>query len=184
LSEAIGFPRDLAAHLEPLGVLVEHRIDDVDEGLVAREQAVAAGQQIAFEPAFAEVFGEHFHHPAVGRELVVAGSMSAIQALPVTSMTAPRRLEAVSSGPKRRKLAGRLSHHLGEKAPITRVASARTLPGRHRDGEVAEIGHHQRHQQLAAVGVGVGAHAARAGGGQAGEFGVEAAGGVEEFLGA
>jgi hypothetical protein len=31
--------------------LVEHRVDDVDEGLVAVEEAVAAGQQIALEPA-------------------------------------------------------------------------------------------------------------------------------------
>ena len=45
----------LPRHLEPLGVLVEHRIDDVDEGLVAVEQPVAAGDQIAFKPALAEV---------------------------------------------------------------------------------------------------------------------------------
>ena len=66
-------PGDVVAHLQPLGVLVEHRIDDVDEGLVAGEEAVPAGQQIAFEPALALVLAEHLHHPPVGGEVVVVG---------------------------------------------------------------------------------------------------------------
>jgi hypothetical protein len=36
-------------------VLVEHGINDVDEGFVAREEAVPAGQQITFEPTLALV---------------------------------------------------------------------------------------------------------------------------------
>ena len=64
-------PGNLVAHLQPLGVLVEHRVDDVDERLVAGEEAVPAGQQIALEPALALVLAEHLHHPAVGREVVV-----------------------------------------------------------------------------------------------------------------
>ena len=48
-------PRECRANLQPLGVLVEHRIDDVDECLVAGEQAVSAGEQITFEPALAQV---------------------------------------------------------------------------------------------------------------------------------
>src|SRR5262249_60626795 len=54
-------------------MLVEHRINDVDEGLVAREQAVAAGQQVAFEPALAQMLAEHLHHPALRREMHVIG---------------------------------------------------------------------------------------------------------------
>ncbi len=46
-------PEDVVAPLEPPGVLVEHGVDDVDEGFVAGEEAVAAGEQVAFEPAFA-----------------------------------------------------------------------------------------------------------------------------------
>src|SRR5207237_7632352 len=42
-------PRQLRADLEPLGVLVEHRIDDVNEGLVAVEEPVTAGEQITLE---------------------------------------------------------------------------------------------------------------------------------------
>ena len=64
-------PRDVAADLQPLRVLVDHRVDDVDEGLVAGEEAVAAGEQVAFQPALALVLGEHLHHAAVGREMIV-----------------------------------------------------------------------------------------------------------------
>ena len=66
-------PGDVPRHLQPLGVLVEHRVDDVDEGLVAREEAVPAGQQIAFQPALALVLAEDFHHPAVRVQVVVVG---------------------------------------------------------------------------------------------------------------
>ena len=64
-------PFDVAADLQPFRMLVEHGIDDVDEGLVAGEEAVPAGQQIAFEPALALVLAQHLHHPPVGGEMVV-----------------------------------------------------------------------------------------------------------------
>ncbi len=74
MSEATGARQGmLARHLQPLRVLVEHRVDDVDERLVAVEQAMAAGEQVALEPALAEVLAEHLHHPPLGREMVVAG---------------------------------------------------------------------------------------------------------------
>ena len=60
-----------ARYLQPLGVLVEHGIDDVDEGLVAGEKAVAAGEQIAFQPSLAHMLAEHFHHAAIGRDMIV-----------------------------------------------------------------------------------------------------------------
>ena len=66
-------PGEAGGDFEPFGVLVEHRIDDVDERFVAIEQAVAAGEEIAFEPAFALVFAEDFHHAAVGGEEFVDG---------------------------------------------------------------------------------------------------------------
>ena len=66
-------PRDLAGGLEPLGVLVEHRVDDVDERLVGVEEAVPAGQQVALQPALAQMLGEHLHDAAVGGDVLVAG---------------------------------------------------------------------------------------------------------------
>ena len=65
-------PRQVRRDLQPLGVLVEHRVNDVDERFVAVEQSVPAGEQIAFEPAFALVFAQHFHDATVqGEELIV-----------------------------------------------------------------------------------------------------------------
>ena len=46
-------PGQLAAHLQPLGVLGEHGVHDADEGLIAVEEAVASGEQIALQEALA-----------------------------------------------------------------------------------------------------------------------------------
>ena len=70
----------LARHLQPLRVLVEHRVDDVDERLVAVEEAVAAGQQVALEPALAEMLAQDLHDPPVVAQVLVVGSSSAYQA--------------------------------------------------------------------------------------------------------
>ena len=60
-------PRNVIADLQPLGVLVEHGVDDVDERLVAGEEAVSAGQEITLEPTLALVLAEHLHDPPIGR---------------------------------------------------------------------------------------------------------------------
>jgi len=64
-------PRDVPAHAQPLGVLAEHRRDDGDEGLVAREQPVPPGEQVTLQPAFAQVLAQDFHHASVGAEVGV-----------------------------------------------------------------------------------------------------------------
>ena len=61
----------MVGDLEPFGVLVEHRVDDVDEGLVAVEQAVPAGEQVALQPSLALVLGQHLHHPAGPGQVIV-----------------------------------------------------------------------------------------------------------------
>ncbi len=57
------------------------------------------------------------------------GSVSASQARAVTEKTSESLLEAVSSGPKRRKLSGLRVITSRRKAPSTRVASANVVPG-------------------------------------------------------
>lgn len=44
----------------------------MDERLVAVEQAVPTGEQVAFEPALALVFAQHLHDPALAGEEFVA----------------------------------------------------------------------------------------------------------------
>ena len=58
-------------HFQPFGVLIEHGIDDVDEGFVTGEQTVPTGQQIAFEPTLAEMFAQHLHHATFVGEMNV-----------------------------------------------------------------------------------------------------------------
>ena len=52
-------------------MLVEHRVDDVDERLVAVEQPVAPGEQVTLGPALAKVLGQHLHHSTVRRKMIV-----------------------------------------------------------------------------------------------------------------
>jgi hypothetical protein len=68
-------PRQLRRHLQPLGVLAEHRVDDANEGLVAVEHAVPTREQVPLEPAFALVLAEHRVEDAPVRrqEFVVPG---------------------------------------------------------------------------------------------------------------
>ena len=168
-------PGDVPRGFEPFGVLVEHRVDDVDEGLVAREEAVPAGEQIALQPALALVLAEHFHH-AAGRRQVVVGRRGS---RPSRSCRSLRRRRPGGSrpsrpGPKRRKLrwSALQLHHVAEEA--AHDARRLGLDGaglRHVDGVVAEVGQPQVAQQQAAVGVRVGAHAPLALRRQLGQFG-------------
>src|ERR1700733_5063990 len=64
-------PGHLLADLEPFCMLIEHRIDDVDEGFVAREKAMSSGEEIPFKPAFAQMFAQHLHDAAIDAEIDV-----------------------------------------------------------------------------------------------------------------
>ena len=160
-------PRDVVAHLEPLGVLVEHRVDDVDERLVAGEEAVPAGEQIALEPALALVLAEHLHDPAVRSEVIVlrlrlrhpraVGHLEHV--LPAIRVALVGAEEAEVAG------SSRLSFITSRRnLPMTRVDSAVVAPGltarRPRSrGNPAGAG---PCRSDTAVGVRVGAHAAAA----------------------
>ena len=97
-------PRQVRRDLQPLGVLVEHRIDDVDERLVAVEEPMPPGEQVALEPALALVLAEHFHH-ASGWAREIRRSARSRHPIGGWSLqrAASRPLESVSSGPKTRK---------------------------------------------------------------------------------
>src|SRR5258708_25810018 len=62
-------PRQGARDLQPLGVLVEHGIADVNESLVTREKAVTSSDQISLEPTLAELLDQDLDHPAVLRQM-------------------------------------------------------------------------------------------------------------------
>ena len=64
-------PRQAARDLQPLRMLVEHRINDVNERLVTVEQPVPAGEQIALKPALALMFAQHFQYAAGGCQKLI-----------------------------------------------------------------------------------------------------------------
>ena len=158
-------PGDVIAHLQPLGVLVEHRVDDVDERLVAGEEAVPAGQEIALEPALALVLAEHLHHPPVGGEVVVPrmglrdpGAIGHLEHV----LPAIRVALIGTEQPEVPRLHVQL-HHIAEESAHDPGRFGRDgAGGGHRDGVVAEIREPQISEEQAAVGVRVGAHAAAA----------------------
>ena len=70
-------------------MLVEHGVDDVDEGLVGGEEAVAAGEDVAFEPAFEGVLAEHLHDAAVGGEFAAVGVFGEVAVDPGFAVAEP-----------------------------------------------------------------------------------------------
>jgi hypothetical protein len=170
----LGPPGKLRRDLEPLGMLVEHRIDDVGEGLVAIEQPVAPGEQIALEPALALVFAQDLDDAASARkEFIVFLRLG----LPLTHRHLEHRLQAVGQGlirPEQAEIAllGVAGHDIAQEvSQHVRVADP-GAPGRGDiDRMVAKVRHVQIAQQQPAIGIRVGAHAPLAARGEIGELG-------------
>ena len=159
-------PRQLVADLEPLCMLGEHGVDDADEGLVAVEEAVAAGQQVALEQTLADVLGEHrVHDSAVGGEMVVG----------VVGFAVPRSVGLLKD--RGETVGGRFIRTEGAEAALLFVELVDIAHESAEHGHIlrldcagvadvhavfAEVRHAQILQQQAAVGVRVRTHAARA----------------------
>ena len=137
-------------------MLIKHRIDDVNERLVAGKQAVAPGEQISLEPAFAHVFAEHLHDAAVNAEI---GVISLDVGHPFLTGDLINGLQAVRSGfvgPKQPEilLVEIELHDVAQKCSKYPRCLRLNLAGLgHRDGIVVKVRHRQRLQQFAAVGM-------------------------------
>ena len=96
--------RNVPRHLQPFGVLVEHRINDVNERLVAGKKSVPARSAGSLRANLR--IGARSTFPSRGHR---ARHARRSQGFPpsstrlVTSKAAPQRFEAVSSGLKTRK---------------------------------------------------------------------------------
>ena len=178
-------PRDVAGHLEPLGVLVELRVNDVDEGLVPVEEAVPAGQEVALEPALTHVLGEDLHHAAVRSEVVVRGQRLGDPGA-VGGLEYP--VQAVRSGlvgseqPEAVRVIANDVAQVGAQHPGRLAQRGAGRGDLH--GVVTVVGQLQVTYQLASVCVRVRAHAAFPAGRQLGQLRGEPSPIVEELLGA
>jgi len=177
-------PGDPACHLQPLRVLVEHRVDDVDEGLVAIEEPMPAGEQVPLEPALAEVLRKHLEHAALRSQVLVRWQELG---LPDTARGLEDAREPVRVGLVGAEQAEGLRvarDHVAEEGAEDAGGFAQRRPRRRDlDRVVPEVGQDEIAQELAAVGVRVGAHPSVAAGRQLGELRHEPALLVEELVG-
>ena len=177
-------PWEVGGDFEPFGVLVKHGVYNMNKCLVAVEEAVASGEQIAFEPAFALMLAEHFHDAAGGGE---EGVVDLGFRFPLAAGGFEDGAEAVGEGFVGAEEAEiflivvEFDDVAEEFSEDEGVGGLNGAGGRNGDGVILEIGHTEVAEEEAAVGVGVGAHAAIAFGGEVGEFGFEFAVVVEEF---
>ena len=177
-------PGHLSAGLQPLGVLVEHCVDDVDERLVAGEHAVAAGEQVALQQPLTHVLAEHLDDPTVAVQLLVE---LADLRLPVATGHGEDVLQAIAGqlvGGEGQIRVGIGPRHLGQ--PPAQHAGGLVLG---RAGPVdlhavlAPVGQPQVTQQQAAVSVRVRTHASITSRVQGQQLRGGRAGLVEELLG-
>ena len=162
-------PVEVAGDLQPLGMLGGHGVHDADKCLVAVEEAVASGEQIALQPALAHMLGQHTVHDAAVRsqELVIfhhIGVPAAVGLLKDLSQAVGHGLV----GAEHPEVAGvpvKLQHIPDVAAQLAHVLGLHPAGYGHVHGIFTEVGQPQVPQQLSAVGIGIGTHAAVALGG-------------------
>ena len=179
-------PRQFERDLQPFRMLAEHRIDDADKGLVAVEQAVSPGQQIALEPSLALMLAEHGVQDATLRreKLIVvdfAGVPLTIGDFKDVAEQVRKRFVRTEDAEVALVLveARHIAKEFAEHHRILRADGARRGD---RDRMIAKVRHLQIAQKNAAVGVRVGAHPTRALRRQLGEFGSQRSVRIEEFF--
>ena len=153
------------ADVQPLRVLVEHRVDDVRERLVGVEEAVPAGEQVALEPPEQRVLRQHLHDPAIGRELAAVGVLRKHVGHPRLLARLVDGLQPVGGrlvGPDAEARHVQLHDVAQELAERPRVFALHGAARRDVNRILAEVRQLQVLAQEAAVGVRVGAHAAGA----------------------
>ena len=168
-------------------MLAEHRVDDANEGLIAVEQPVPAGQQISLQPTLALVLAEHrVQHASGGREEFIVLYFPGV---PLTVGDFKNRAQEIREcliGTEDAEIALiliQLGHVTQELAQHKRILALNGAGRRHIHRVDVEVRHAQVAQQNAAVGVRIGAHPPVALRRQLGQFRQESAVLIEQLLG-
>ncbi len=141
-------------HLQPLGMLVEHRIDNMNERLVTREEAMTSGEQITFQPTLAHVLTQHLHYAAIRRQVLVH-RQERLHPLLICNLI--NRIQSVGRGliwTEHAKILVLLVlfHHVAQEvAKHTRGFGKLGSGLRHREAVVAELWHREIFQQHATI---------------------------------
>ena len=159
-----GAPRHVVlADVQPLGVLVEHGIDDMGKGFIGVEKTMTAREQITLQPADEGMLGKHLHDAAIARELAAVGVFGKHVGHPGFFADFVNRLEPVGGGLVRAEDAEAghvVLHHIAQElAQGFGVLVLRCASGGNLDGIFAKVGKLEFLAQQPAVGVRVGAHA-------------------------
>ena len=143
-------------------MLVEHRVDDVDERFVAVEQTVPPSEQVPLQPSLALVLAEHFHYAATRREKLIVRRCRGVP-LPVGHFK--KRFQTIGECFVRTKnteippLVVQRSHIAQETPEHMRVADTAHSRRWHVNRIVTIVGHVQVAEKQAAIGVWIRAHA-------------------------
>ena len=90
---------------------------------------MASGQQVTFEPTLAHVLTEHFHDLTAITDMLIGFKVFGNKHAVCDFRIAPKRFDAVSSGPITLKFTRFFSVTSRKNVPMTRVASASFIPG-------------------------------------------------------
>ena len=156
-------PRNLVADGQPLGMLVEHRVDDVNKGLIRRKEAMPSREQVAFEPAFESMLRQHFHDPAVRAEVAAAAVLGRQPIQPEFAGFLVDRIEFVGGRfiwAEQAEIVRVVPHDVPQQLPH-RPRIRRPDPGGvgHRHRVVVELRHPEIPAKQATIGVGICPHA-------------------------
>src|SRR5262249_38330007 len=156
-------PGKLVALFQPFGVLIEHRINDVNKGLVAVDQTMAAAENVTLEPTFHGMFTEHLHDPAVGSQFSAVGVFREILAKPSLLADFVERLQLVglclvrAENPEVMHI---LAHNFAKEVAESWYVSGQCGPRfLYLNSRVTEIGHHKGFADQPAVRNRIGGHA-------------------------
>ena len=168
-------------------MLGDHGVHDADEGLIAVEQPVPPGEEVALQPALAQMLGQHgVHHPAIRFQIRVPDGIDGVHPAPAAGLE--HGGEGVGGGLVRAEdpeVPGLPVE--GDEVPHIVPQHAGVL-GLHRAGlghlhlVLPEVGGAQVPEQQPAVGVGVGAHAPLSLGGQLSQGGDQGPVFIEQLL--
>ena len=185
-----GAPRNLAlGGLEPLAVLVNHRVDHMDKALVGAPHAGAAGEYVGLEEALALMLGQLLHDLAGACQQLVVGLILVESGIPLLLGHRIGGLQAVGRG-----LVGtedaEIVHVLGQDVGSVLAKDAGGLGGAPAvallgNGNLVsvDIGQLKLAAHLTAVRVGVGADAQLAGRHKGRHLGTHLTLGRKELLG-
>jgi hypothetical protein len=167
-------------------MLVEHGIDHVNKSLVAGKKTMTPAEKISFQPSLQGVLTQHFHHPAIRREIATVPIFRKGLGHPTFGARLINSIEFIRGRLIRpedseiiRILAQDFREEPAERFGVFHLEIARFF---HLDSVFAKIGEMQGLPNRTAISHGVSTHATVSAGCQALKFGTQLTVPIEMFF--